>query len=235
MRLKCLLSVFSVIVRSLVKRGNMFPSDEQERRRETKYIEGALQANNYPKHFIQKTRRRIQVREVVREAEGRNTDDQDGQRKPFVVLPYVRSVTEKVTRILKPHAKVATKPGRNLKNVLVRPKDQREKDQNSGLVYQYECECGKVYVWETCRTIRTREREHKRAIRNLDADHSGISKHVLETGHTIVWDGVKILTYERDWKKRKIKEGISIAKTRNDMLLNTRPGIPVADVYRVLR
>ena len=57
----------------------------------------------------------------------------------------------------------------------------------------------------------------------------------LETGHTIAWDGVKTLTYERDWKKRKIKEGIFIAKIRNDMLLNTRPRIPVADVYRVLR
>ena len=73
------------VVRSLVKRGDTFPSDEQERQRETKHIEGALRANNYPKHFIQKTRRIIQVRETGREAEGRNRDDQDGQRKPFVV------------------------------------------------------------------------------------------------------------------------------------------------------
>ena len=87
---------------------------------------------------------------------------------------------------------------------------------------------------ETCRTIETREKEHKRAIRNSDMNHSGISKHVLETGHTISWDGVKILAYETQWKKRKIKEGIFIAKTRGDLLLNTKPGIPLHNMYRVL-
>lgn len=119
--------------------------------------------------------------------------------------------------------------------MLVSPKDKREKCQNSGLVYQYECECGKVYVGETCRTIRTREKEHKRAIRNLDENHSGISKHVIESGHSIAWAEVKILAFETDWKRRKIKEGIFIAKTRSDMLLNTKPGVPMDNVYRVLR
>ena len=118
-------------------------------------------------------------------------------------LKIIKGVTEKVTRILKPHAKVATKPGKNLRNFLVRPKHKREKDQNSGLVYQYECECGKVYVGETCRTIRNREKEHRRAIKNFDEDHSGISKQVLETGHAIAWKDIKILAYEADWKKGK--------------------------------
>ena len=204
---------------------------ELERTREGRHVDAALRANNYPKQFIRQTRRKIQRRELERGNERRP----EHEKKPMVVLPYVQGVTEKVTRILKPHARVATKPGTNLKNMLVRPKDKRKKDQNSGLVYQYECECGKVYVGETCRTIRTREKEHKRAIRNLDDNHSGVSKHVLDTGHSIAWEGVKILAYETDWRKRKIKEGIFIAKTKNDILLNTKPGIPMANVYRVLR
>ena len=64
--------------------------------------------------------------------------------KPLVLLPYVRGVTEKVTRAIKPFAKVATRPE---KNFLVKPKGKRELDQNSGLVYQYECECKKVYIY----------------------------------------------------------------------------------------
>ena len=63
---------------------------------------------------------------------------------------------------------------------------------------------------EIGRTIRTRGNEHKRAIRNSYENHSGISKHVLETGHCIAWDDVKILAYESDWRKRKVKEGIFI-------------------------
>ena len=85
---------------------------------------------------------------------------------------------------------MATKPGTNIGKLLVKPKDRREKEQNSGLVYQYQCECGKVYVGETVITISTREKEHKRAIRNSDENHSGISEHVLETSHCTAWDDV---------------------------------------------
>ena len=67
----------------------------------------------------------------------------------------------------------------------------------------------------------------------MDENHSGISKHVIETGHSIAWEGVKILAFEREWKKRKIKEGIFIDKARG-RALNTKPGVPVANVYRVL-
>ena len=45
---------------------------------------------------------------------------------------------------------------------------------------------GNMYI---CRSIKSREKEHKRAIRNIDENHSGISKHVLETGHSIAWEG----------------------------------------------
>ena len=221
------------VVRSLVRRGKLFPSDETEKVKEAKHIDTALRANNYPNRFIKKTRHKILVREI--EKQNDLESKQEKQSKPLVVLPYVQGVTEKITRVLRPYARVSTKPGRNLKNMLVSPKDKREKCQNSGLVYQYECECGKVYVGETCRTIRTREKEHKRAIRNLDENHSGISKHVIESGHSIAWAEVKILAFETDWKRRKIKEGIFIAKTRSDMLLNTKPGVPMDNVYRVLR
>ena len=67
-----------------------------------------------------------------------------------------------------------------------------------------------------------------------DENHYGISKHVLETGHTILWDEVQILAYETNLRKLKIKEGIFIAKTNCNLLLNTKPGIPMNNVYRVL-
>ena len=194
---------------------------------ETKRIDTALKANEYPRHFIRTTRRKISDRA------GRVRAGEERREKPLVVLPYIQGVTEKVTRVLKPHARVATKPSRNLKSMLVKPKDKRETGQSAGLVYQYECECKKVYIGETCRSIKARETEHRRAIRNMDENHSGISKHVLETGHCIAWEGVKILAFETDWKKRKIKEGIYIERAKGNVL-NTKPGVPLASVYRVL-
>ena len=196
-----------------------------------KHIDRTLRANNYPNRFIRKTRRKIKNRD----AQGNNRGREEAGQKPLVVLPYVQGVTERVTRILAPHAKVASKPGRNLRSMLVKPKDKRDITANAGLVYQYECAtCKRIYVGETCRSLKTREKEHKRAIRNGDENHSGISKHVLETGHAILWEGVKVLAYESNWRKRKIKEGIFIGKAGKNMLLNTKPGVPLNSVYRVL-
>ena len=56
----------------------------------------------------------------------------------------------------------------------------------------------------------------------------------VETGHSIRWSEVKILGYEANWRKRKIKEDIFIEKTNNTSLLNTKPGVPMSSVYRVL-
>ena len=41
--------------------------------------------------------------------------------------------------------------------------------------------------------VKARDIEHKRAIRNKDENHSGVSKHVSATGHFVAWNDVKIL------------------------------------------
>ena len=136
--------------------------------------------------------------------------------------------------MLKPYAKVGTKPGPSIRNRLVKPKDRLDAGTRSGLVYQYECECGMFYVGETGRTLKTREGDHKRAVRAGNAEHSGISRHVLETGHVIKWDDVKVLDRESNWTKRKIKDGFYISKIPAAQCMNVRPGWQVPDVYRVL-
>ena len=93
----------------------------------------------------------------------------------------------------------------------------------------------KIYVGETGRKLRTRESEHKIAIANWNSDHSGISRHVLETGHTILWDEVKILDYELNWGIRKIKEGFYISRLDSDKSMNILPGWEIPDMYRALR
>ena len=40
----------------------------------------------------------------------------------------------------------------------------------------------------------------------------------------------KILAYEANWRKRKIKEGIFIAKTSYSVLLNIKLGMPVNSI-----
>ena len=68
----------------------------------------------------------------------------------------------------------------------------------------------------------------------MDDNHSGISKHVSGTGHSVAWKDVQILAYETDWRSRKIKEVIFIEKS-TESILNTKPGAPLSNVHLVLR
>ena len=84
----------------------------------------------------------------------------------------------------------------------------------AGVVYEYRCQCGMVYVGETGRTLRTREMDHRRAIAKGNQDHSGISKHVLETGHEILWDEVRIACHERIGANERSRKAIIYLKSR---------------------
>ena len=58
---------------------------------------------------------------------------------------------------------------------------------------------------------------------------------MLETGHSIKWDEVKILDYETNWGKRKVKEGFYISRVDRHNSINILPGWEVPDMYRALR
>ena len=118
------------VIRALVKRGEDFSTDDTDKMAEARRVNQVLKVNNYPRRFIHATRRKMRASDGARAREQRET-------KPFAVLPYVKGVTEKVTRVLKPYARVSTKPGKSLRNMLVNAKDKRDKFQCTGLVYQY--------------------------------------------------------------------------------------------------
>ena len=123
------------VIRSLVLRGNYFPSDEADRSAEIRHVNRTLRENNYPKTFIQRTRRKIQ------RGQTRTENVREEVRRPVVVLPYVQGVTERVTRVLAPHAKVTNRPDKNLRSLLVKQKDKRDKISSAGVVYQYNRMC----------------------------------------------------------------------------------------------
>ena len=103
------------ILRSLVERGEVFSADDSDKLAEPRRVDKALKMNNYPDRCIHTTRRKMSIKHGdIRTKEQR-------AEKPLVVLPYVKGVTERITHVLKPHARVSTKSGRNLQNMLVMP------------------------------------------------------------------------------------------------------------------
>ena len=55
-------------------------------------------------------------------------------RRPFISVPYIPGVSEQVTRVLRPYAKVSTRPAANMSVRLVKPKDRLGIKEKTGLV-----------------------------------------------------------------------------------------------------
>jgi len=83
--------------------------------------------------------------------------------------------------------------------------------------------------------LRTRTKEHVRAIRNFDVEGSALCKHVVECDHFINWDKIKILKRENNMEKRRVAESFLInQKSQFVNVLNRNDGSNLPHIYQVL-
>ena len=84
----------------------------------------------------------------------------------FVTLPYLQGILKKIARTLNHvNIKVAHKSVMIVGSILKKPKDKFSKELSTGVIYKINCkDCDKVYIGQTSRALRSRTREHKRAI-----------------------------------------------------------------------
>ena len=81
---------------------------------------------------------------------------------------------------------VTYKPHHQMKFLTSNIKD-KIKNESCG-VYKLTCECKKVYIGETGRSVMVRMNEHARATRLKHPNQSAIAEHILKTGHKIDLD-----------------------------------------------
>ena len=80
-----------------------------------------------------------------------------------------------------------------LRSNLVPPKDALEPSKQDSVVYKIPCDCGKVYISETGKSMRERIKEHDRDIRFARTQTSGVSEHADEKGHIPIWSKIKLI------------------------------------------
>ena len=82
----------------------------------------------------------------------------------YAVLPYIKGLTEPLTRILKKNGmKVFNKQLKTLKQEFPSPKDRPTFHKQKNVVYKIRCkDCPWNYVGETGRCFETRKKEHVR-------------------------------------------------------------------------
>ena len=131
--------------------------------------------------------------------------------KSTAVLPYVQGVSEPLRRCLEQQGiRTVFKSETTLRSHLVRPKDTVDPVKQDGVVYRIPCECGKVYIGETGRSMHERIKEHDRDIRLSRTQTSAVSEHAHKTGHYPLWNEVKFIDRDPHWYTRRVKEAIHI-------------------------
>jgi len=109
--------------------------------------------------------------------------------KSTAILPYLREVLESLSRYLEEKGiPTVFKADMTLRLNLMRPKDTVNPAKQDSVVYRIPCECSKVYISKTARSMQERIKERNRDIRLAHTQTSAISEHVHETGDYTVWN-----------------------------------------------
>ena len=110
----------------------------------------------------------------------------------------------------------------------MRPKDTLEPTKQDGVAYKIPCECCKVYIGETGRTMLERIKEHDRDTRLARKQTSALSEHANEVGHVPIWDKVKFIYRDPHWYTRRVKEAIHTRLHPNNIDRDSGIEIPEA-------
>ena len=215
------------VAKTLLGRARNIPSSPRDKSSETKHVFDALGANSYPVNFLKSCKtpgpqQRTQPQQP----------QQPEQDRAFVVLPYIKDVSEKITRTLnKFNVRVSHKSTHTISSILKKPKDRIDKISTTGVVYRINCkECNKVYVGQTSRALKTRIKEHTKTFFNLDRN-SQLVQHHLQTQHDFDFDGVEIIDRESQWNKRLVLEAWHSMRESNS--INEHIYFP--KVYNILK
>lgn len=146
------------------------------------------------------------------------------QKKVYITLPYIGDMSNKVKSCIKNGL-----PG-TFKLIFVNKysklssifgiKDRQPKHLKHDLVYRIDCSCGRRYVGETCRALQTRFNEHTKT---SGSNMTEVGKHLAASPECqITFDDCKILTFESNNYRRKLKESLYIQQYDDGTLLNDK-------------
>ena len=129
-----------------------------------------------------------------------------------VCLPYVRNLSENISRFLKKfNIRTVFKKVNSIGNFINR---NAPKYDPKSVVYEIGCQnCDKTYVGKTSRFLPHRLKEHIADCR-LKRTTTGLCSHSFESGHEIDFQNCRILARSSDDKSLIIKENFFIQKNR---------------------
>lgn len=208
------------VIRTLRHRANTLVSEPEDKIQEMSHLRKVLSVSGYTRWAWQSPGNKKLHPHPKRK--------QSVRPKGHVTLPFVRGVTEPISRrIRKAGVCVHAKPHRTIRSMLVAPKDKDDTLDKCGVVYNLSCQdCGAQYIGETERPLRRRIKEH-------DKESSPVCHHLKYNKHTLDKDNIKILDRESRWFERGVKEAIHI-RSRSPSLNRDQGRHKLPPVYDTL-
>ena len=149
-------------VKSFFDRAGNVTLWKENMQKEEEHLTATFKQNGYLSPFIRSissTQKRSTTPPEEPEEPGYQEEE---EKQPLAVIPYVGGVNEWIRKACdKYNLKVVFKSGPTPCSLLTKVKDPLPKEKLAGVVYHIPCQCGKVYVWETQRRLKTRAKEHR--------------------------------------------------------------------------
>ena len=176
---------------------------------EEDHIQKVLTENKYPMWALNRVKVKTKVTQAQDQCKKNNTNAKDtsGNKKSYMVLSYVKGISESMKNVGKQHdIQTYFRGGNTIKSLLMTPKDKDHITKKSGIIYRFKCnrvECDDEYIGESSRTFGERFKEH------LEAP-SPIYDHYNITGHETNIENFSIVGREDQNLNRAFKKAIYI-------------------------
>ncbi|KAL5253031.1 hypothetical protein ACHWQZ_G015704 [Mnemiopsis leidyi] len=181
-----------------------------------------LSLNGYSKNFTYS----IINKELEKRLSGVEKPVYEGpdRLKVYMKLPYIGDMSSKVKECIKKGLsgkfELILSNKYSKLNQKFTFKDRQPKHLKSDLVYEIKCSCGRRYVGETCRALKTRFDEH---MKTEGSNMTEVGKHLHNNPSCkVTFEDCRVLTYESNQYRRKLKESLYIQQFDDGTLINDK-------------